>query len=294
MEYRILLDILKYLEGRNLETRLSELHLTRFFTTVELDDGSVGASASYYRLSDHVLDVLEHRLQRECLNLFVVQDVEFLQAIVGECVPEEQHRNCLVASLMCAVASALTAPFIRRDGDEWFEVEQHRPKNWINGAETALVVGFGGYLEPLIAEDEIKAVHVIDLVFDRKPEFGVKVSEWSAQHPSKSITASTHLEGADHLNRFDLISITASTLCNGTLEYVLTNVREDAIVILQGQSGSLHPKVLFEAGVDWVATTLKPGILGRMSRGGHDGDEMRSMLQGGLPWIYLLPRRMTP
>jgi hypothetical protein len=293
MEYRILLDILKYLEGRNMEARLSELHLTRFFTTVELDDGSVGACASYYKLADHVLDVLEHRLRGECLNPFVVQDVELLQTIVGECVPDEQQRNCLVASLMCTVASALTAPVIRRGGDEWFEVEQRRPMNWIDGAETALVVGFGGYLEPLIAEDKIKTVHVIDLVYDRKPEFGVKVSEWSARYPSKTITASTHLEGTDQLSGFDLISITASTLCNGTLEYFLANVREDAIVILQGQSGSLHPKVLFEAGVKWVATTLKPGILGRMSRGGHDGDEMRSMLQGGLPWIYLLRRRMT-
>lgn len=295
MEHRILSDILKYLEGHSLQTRLSELHLTRFFTTVELDDGSVGACASYYyRLSDQVLDVLECRLQREVLNPLVVQDVEFLQTLARECGTNEQQRDCLVASLRCTVASALSAPVIRAGGDEWFEVEQRRPRNWTDGAETALVVGFGGYLEPLIAEDKIREVHVIDLVYGLKPEFGAKVAEWSARHPSKDITGSSRLDGADDLKRFDLISITGSTLCNGTLEDLLKDVRQDATVILQGQSGSVHPKILFEAGVKWVATTLKPSVLGRMARGGHSGEEMRPMLQGGLPWIYLLPRRRMP
>ena len=79
----------------------------------------------------------------------------------------------------------------------------------------------------------------------------------------------------------------------GTLEYFLSNVRRDAILILQGQSASVHPKVLFEAGVHWVATTLKPPDLGRLAGPGHSGDDMRPLLQGGLPWIYLTPRRAT-
>jgi hypothetical protein len=293
MENRILLDTLKYLEGRDIKAQLTELHLTNFFTTVELDDGSIGASMSYDHYPDNVLDVLEDRLRHHCVHPFAVQDVETLRKTVAEHLPDMRQRDYIVASLTASIASALSAPFIRSGGDEWFEVTKRRPENWTKDAETALVVGFGGFLKPLITEqDKVKNIHVIDLYYDRKTSgFREELAALAAQHPEKCVTGSTHLESAADLQRFDLISITGSTLCNGTLEYFLTNVRSDAIVILQGQSASLHPKALFEAGVSWVATTLKPPTLVQLARGGHDGEAMRPMLQGGLPWIYLLPRR---
>lgn len=291
MENRILLDLLRYLKRVNTGRRLIELHLTHFFTTVQLDDGSVGACMSYYNLRDDVLDRLEQRLQSDCVDPYVMQDVDTLERTVARLVSDEQQRKCLIASVMATVVSALSAPTIRSKGDEWFEVAPHRPPNWAHDAETALVVGFGGLLESLIAEEKIKNVHVVDLSHDRrKGEFDAMIAAWTAQHPTKCITVSGHLEGGRLLNSFDLISITGSTLCNGTLEYFLANRGRDAIVILQGQSASVHPKILFEAGVKWVATTVKPAMLGRMARGGHDGEEMRPLLEGGLPWIYLLPR----
>lgn len=290
MENRILLDTLKYLEGRDIEAQLSELHLTRFFTTAELDNGSVGACMSYYRQPDNILEVVENRLQRHCAQPFEAQNVESLRRIVAEHVQDLKQRDWVVSSLMATIASALSAPLISRGGDEWFEVTKGCPKNWTKDAETALVVGFGGFLEPLIAEEnKVKKVHMIDLYYDRPCGFREQLAALGAEHPDKCVTGSSHLQRAAHLQEFDLISITGSTLCNGTLEYFLANVRSDAIVILQGQSASLHPKILFEAGVKWVATTLKPATLGRMARGGHDGEETRSLLQGGLPWIYLLP-----
>jgi hypothetical protein len=42
--------------------------------------------------------------------------------------------------------------------------------------------------------------------------------------------------------------------------------------------------------VSWVATTLKPATLGQLARGGHDGEKMRSLLDGHLPPVYLVPR----
>lgn len=293
MENRILLDILKYLEGRDIKAQVTELHLTNFFTTVELDDGSIGACMSYDHYPDNILDILEGRLQRHCVHPFAVQDVETLRRIVAEHVPDARQQDYIVASLTASIVSALSAPFIRNGGDEWFEVRKQRPENWTKDAETALVVGFGGFLKPLIAEqNKVKNVHVIDFYYDHKSSgFREELAALSAAHPAKCVTGSRQLEHAAELRKFDLISITGSTFCNGTLEYFLPHVRSDAIVILQGQSASVHPKALFEAGVSWVATTLKPPTLGQLARGGHDGDKLRPLLQGGLPWIYLLPRR---
>jgi hypothetical protein len=195
---------------------------------------------------------------------------------------------------MASIASALSARLLLAGGDEWFRVAHRRPTNWTNDAESALVVGFGGFLEPLISDERLRRVHVVDLSMDLRSEWALEVAAWTTQYPTKSITASTHLESASSLRDFDLISITGSTLCNGTLEYFLANARDDANVILQGQSASIHPRMFFEAGVNWVATTLKPPTLGRMTRGSHDGEVLRPILQGGLPWVYLLPRNSAP
>jgi hypothetical protein len=249
---------------------------------------------SYYKKQpDNVLDTLQDSLQRYCAHPFAVQDAEKLKRIIAEEITDEQQRDCLLASVMATIASALSAPSIRVGGDEWFEVSKRCPKNWTQDAETALVVGFGGLLKPLIIEENnVKNVHVIDLYYERDNDFKSELAAWASQRPAKCVSGSTCLQSAADLQNFDLISITGSTLCNGTLEYFLTNTRKDAIVVLQGQSASLHPKILFEAGVTWVATTLKPASLGRMACTGHDGEEMRAMLQGELPWIYLLPRRV--
>ena len=294
MEHRIILETLRWLEELGTQRRLVELHLTRFFTTVRLDDDSVGVCMSYYSLlSDDVLRILERRLARHCSNPISVKDVEGIKAIVAEHVADERQRCYLVASLMAGVTSALSAPLIRSGGDEWFEVKPHLPENWLNGAETALVVGFGGYLKHLVHQRDLKKVHVIDFSYEssgKSSMWQAQIAEWSAQHTTKSVIGSNGLTNTFHLREFDLICITGSTLCNGTLEYFLTNVRRDATVVLQGPSASLHPKILFKAGVKWVSTIMTPSILGQLCRGRHDGEEMRPMLEDGLPYIHLFPR----
>jgi hypothetical protein len=294
MKNPTLLRILKHLENSKIKRELTEIHLTRFFTTVELDDGSVGACMSYYRLSDAVLDIVERRIQLTYSNPFEVGNADSFRGLIAEQVPSENQRDCLIASVTATVISALSAPAIRSGGDEWFVVDRHRPSNWTNGAESALVVGFGGFLEPLVFEERIKSVHVVDFSYDvMKNDWGARIDEWAAKNPAKRITGSRSLDPATRLRDFDLVSITGSTLCNGTLEYFLAHVRHDAVVILQGQSASLHPKVLFELGIKWIATTLKPQFLGRLAGRDHGGEEMRPLLQGGLPWIYLLPHQIN-
>ena len=292
MKDGILTDTLVHLSSRGLKRCIAELHLTHYFTTVELDDGSVGACMSYYNLPDSILDAAERQIAVHCANdPFVMQDEATVTGIIENCVHDEKQRYFLATSVRATLASALSAPFIRDGGDEFFKVVARRPANWAYGAETALVVGFGGLLGPLISETTVKKIHALDLYYERRrDELEAKLSQYRNQHPEKTITISARLEHAGQLRDFDLLSITGSTLCNGTLEYFLANVRHDASVILQGQSASLHPKALFEAGVKWVATTLKPREVTMIARENHDGEALRPLLEGGLQWIYLVPR----
>jgi len=291
MNNRVLLDTLAYLGRLVFNVRLTALHLTRFFTVAILDDSSTGAAMSYYTLSDEALWRLERYLMDFCGGPIDIGRLVTLQDKLGTEIEDSTERAYIAASVMTSIASALSSKFIRAGGDECFQVIHRLPTNWTKGAESALVVGFGGFLEPLIETETMKEIHVVDLRYERKKdEFSSQIQIWKQNHPCKMITASAEVSHETGLRKFDLLSITGSTLCNGTLEFFLSNVREDAIVILQGQSASLYPQVLFQSGVQWVATTLKPATLGTLARERRDGAPMRPLLQGGLPWLYLFPR----
>jgi putative heavy-metal chelation protein len=223
---------------------------------------------------------------------FAVCNQSALGEAVAECIPDNAQRYFILTSVAASVASALSSQSLRQGGDEVFEVVKNRPADWVDGVKTALVVGFGGYLETLLAEKNIGKLHVVDLSYDRRrTDIDAKIASYRERFPVKIITVSPRLDGATQLRDFDLISITGSTLSNGTLEGILAEARKDSKLILQGQSASLHPKFLFQAGIDWVATTIKTAAVSRMARGDYSGRSLRPILEGGLPWIYLVPRR---
>jgi len=288
---RILLNTLKHVIGRASTRRLLELHLTRYFTTVELDDGSVGACMSYYRLPDAVLSVAQDSLETQCKkNLSVVEHFNALVGIICDFVRDGVQQHYIAYSLAASVASALSVSAIHCGGDKDFHVLTQPPFGWADDAESGLVVGFGGLLDSLLAEPRIKAVHTIDLSYEQgRDRFEFGLARLRQRFPTKKISISVQMEHDTDVRQFDFISITGSTLCNGTLEYFLDNARSDAIIVLQGQSASMHPKIFFDSGINWVATTLKPRILTEMARGDHSGEKLRTLLDGGLPQIFLTP-----
>jgi hypothetical protein len=289
---RILIDTLKYLGSKGLRQSLTGIYLTRYFTIVKLDDGSIGACMSYYRLRDAAALELGERIARYCQDPFRVCDYDAIGTMIATVVPDAQQCSYVLSSVTAAIVSALSAYFIRNGGDDDFEVSQCRPFGWLDNAESALVVGFGGYLRYFVSEPTIRRVHVVDYLYEPGYRlFQSQLETYIGQHPKKRITAATSLDDLSLLNTFDVISITGSTLCNATLEDILTHARSDAMVVLQGQSASIHPKFLFQAGVKWVDTTLKPGVLGQLAKEDPSGERMRPLLDGNLPVLYLVPRR---
>jgi hypothetical protein len=290
----ILEDTLGYLKGlpELSKRQIAELHLSRYFTTVELDDGSVGSCMSYYWLPDSTLAEAELQIAK-CIadDPFAVADQSVLTEALRDRIPNDAQRYFLLTSLAASIANALSARLIERGGNGVFEVVKNRPADWVDGVETALVIGFGGYLEPLAAERTISKLHILDLTYDRRQaKLDAQISGYRERFPGKTITVSTRLNGRDQLRDFDLVSITGSTLSNGSLEGILAGARNDSKLILQGQSASLYPKYLFQSGISWVATTIKTTALSKLARGDYSGRSLRPLLEGGLPWVYILPR----
>lgn len=275
---------------------VTNLCLTRYFTVVDMDDGSVGACMSYYRFQDNDLAWAEERLLdvlRE--DLSVVTSYSTLDRLLRAVLSDDRQRYYVLTSTLATVASALSAPVIRAGGDSMFQLLPKLPRNMADGASSALIVGFGGLMEHLTSESHISRVHVLEWLYHPEKDFyRSELFRLRAKFPEKTITVSRELEEDDDLSRYDVVSITGSTLCNGTLEELLENIRKDAYVILQGQSASVHPQELFDAGVRLVVTTLKPQELVQMARADRSGAPMRPLLDGGLPRVQLVPMGGSP
>lgn len=297
MANRILTATLEYLRGCSQTARVPiiEMHLTRYFSIVELADTSVGACMSYYRLADNVLRATEDILTGQLSGKPAAAiDQAEIDELISPTVSNTGQRYLVATSLMASITSALSAPVIRAGGDEVFATVCRRPSPWVNNAESALVVGFGGYLEALATANTIKKLHIIDLFYEARRSFmETELDVYRCKFPKKVITASAGLPVTNRFRDYDLISITGSALCNGTLEGILAAARSDSILVLQGQSASLHPKKFFEEGISWVSTTLKPPGLGRIACGDYNGSSLRPYLDGGLPLVYLVRRNSS-
>lgn len=291
----ILQRTLQHLRASGVRGTVRRVRLTRFFTVTELDDGAIGACMSYYNLCDNVLLEAEPLIEDVCADPFSVLESPVLSRVLSVAVPDTVTRELLASSVLCSIAGALSSRIIQAGGDESFYVEKARPVNWATAALRALIVGYGGLMGPLLAEGNLRELRIIDLSYRwRRDELDSAMRQWAVRFPQVSMSISASLANPGVLRSFDIIAVTGSTLCNGTLPFFLDNRRKDATIIMQGQSASVHPKVLFEEGVDWIATTIKPAWLGDLIANGRSGRELRDVLQGGLPWIYLYPALKPP
>ncbi|MFZ0603302.1 MAG: DUF364 domain-containing protein, partial [Roseiarcus sp.] len=87
----------------------------------------------------------------------------------------------------------------------------------------------------------------------------------------------------------DLVCITGSALCNGSMEQLLRAASGCGRVIVQGQSAAVHPAAFFGRGVAMVSTTLKPANLIDLPDAAA-----RRALEGGLAAVYLTSSGARP
>ncbi len=273
-----------YLAGRSIRT----LCLTQYFHVVQLDNGSVGSCMNYAKLNVDDIGALEQRMVSLQAN-----DPLLLEWLFRTSEPW-RHIGCdddvgelLIHSLRATVVSALSAHLLKAGGDRSFIAGDICPFDPCADARRAVVIGFGGYLGVMARHDSIVELHVADLGY---PDPGGAMEQaiecYRRDHPEKCITISSGHDTRERLRKADVISITGSALCNGTLETLLSYAGRETYVIVQGQSAAIHPAALFRRGVDLVVTTLKPTQLVELARRDAGGQPMRTLLEGGLPRIY--------
>ena len=253
--------------------RIARLRLSPYFNMVALDDGSVGAAANYAGLGQAALDARGSEWEAA-----IARDPLLLTMTV---TPGDK----LLMSLRTAIASALAAPVIRQGGDSSFAVRSSVPEGLFGGARSAVVIGFGGYMAALAASRGIARLHVADLLYARRrAEMDGARQRFLGARPELDMTLSDGSDIGRRLAGADLVCITGSALCNGSMEGLLRAASGCRRVIVQGQSAAVHPAAFFRRGVAMVSTTLKPANLLDLP----DADA-RQALEGGLAAVYLTP-----
>jgi uncharacterized protein len=274
-------------EGQVAGRSLRGVHLTPYFTVVELDDGGVGAGMSYY----HEAEGFQERVPAAS-----AADPLLLRWLFGAPDPaarlggEEDQARHLIRSLRTAILAALAAPLMKAGAAGSFSVSETAPPDLFAGARRAVVIGFGGYMDRLAAAPEIEHLHVCDLGYSaRAAEMESAADGYRSRQPAKRITLSDGRDAEARIKASDVVAITGSALCNGTMEQLLGWASGGPAVVVQGQSGAIHPLPLFRRGVRVVATTRKPLELARQAAADPTGRALLPFLEGGLPWIYLTP-----
>jgi hypothetical protein len=146
-------------------------------------------------------------------------------------------------------------------------------------------------MDSLARAESVAELHISDLGYStRSAEMMEVVSRYSREFPAKRITLSDGHDTLARLRELDLLVITGSTLCNGTLDDLLQHARGGPRIVVQGQSASFHPAALFRRGVRLVTTTLKPPELVRLAASDPSGAAMQRLLEGRLPPIFCVPR----
>ncbi|GGG12639.1 hypothetical protein GCM10011344_11700 [Dokdonia pacifica] len=269
---------------------IKHIVLGSYFTVVELSDNNVGAVMSYYNANHLINGGLMHIINDVIANdpqLLTSKD-GFSHSIFNDWKNDHQF-SLACACILCALTSALSQPYLSTNKTNEFIIHKEFPyHSKIFDSKSALVIGFGGYLPFLIKETSINNIYVCDLSYKtRYEEMNSMLRDWLIDQPEKKITFFDSFE--DHADKeYDLLSITGSSLCNGTLSQIL-NAHKNSFNIVQGQSAGIFPKFLFEAGVDMVSTTIKPRAIVKDAQKDLSGKFLTQYFEGGLPFIYLLP-----
>lgn len=231
--------------------RIDDLCLDSLFSSVRLNDGSVGVALNYDLEGEGSITLQQVDDTRHFL-LGQLDEQPLLWRFLTE--PGESYARM---ALLVAVMSALSAPILGSDrnlaaldltaSDGRLPLQSFRHL----GATRVTVIGFGGYLEEALAQDWLKSVACCDFNA-HNPEFKRK-NPYPFQLYEK---AKDRLEviyddgGRTHqlVAEADIVCITASTLTNGTLQELLPK-QAGKVVIVEGPSGGVLPGPLFQRGV---------------------------------------------
>jgi len=243
------------LQNQAVKGKLRNVVVTRLgpwtLSYVEYPDGTVGCGAANNEaMFGAVPDDIG--FAEELLGLNAYQAIDTLRGRT-----EGSFRNSLIISIALALSyKFMNETALRCQG---FSAEMYsrtdfplfQPEKFVKSSDTVAMVGFHMITTPLCARiaREVRVTELMNLQKLAVADFGIHKSNiriFSADQ-SKEV-----LSGAD------VVFITGQTLVNATTSELLDFCKEARTTIIYGPTVALHPRTLFESGVDVVLPIIFP------------------------------------
>jgi uncharacterized protein (DUF4213/DUF364 family) len=158
-----------------------------------------------------------------------------------------QERSIGIAA-MSALSQPLLTPesltergFIVEDGGKDFA-------SLLQPDDIAAVVGYGGGVSRLLGK--CRELHVTDM--RSRDAFQTMLIDREVKWCPEEVFIHSEKENKDVLSKATIVSITGSSLVNGTFEELLSYTTKARLVAMYGASVGFIPDVLFERGVDCI------------------------------------------
>lgn len=256
MSYQLLLELSRAVQDARQadwdRLRLEDLCLDSLFLSVRLSDGHCGTAMNYDLEGHH--GITPAQIDRTRDELLAQRDGDpLLWNTLHQDTPSDAHNALWVAML-----SALSAPVLQseerlaslglcsRAGR--IPLSEFRDRD----ARKVTIVGFGGYLEEALAQNWLEKVNCIDFLassddFRRRNPYPFQLAEQARTR--MQVEYDDGARAHELLQEADILCLSASTLCNRSLELLLPASRADRTIIVEGPSGGVLPGPLFERGV---------------------------------------------
>ncbi len=235
---------------------VADIYACSPFTVVRLNDGSFG-SAGNYDVQNHTRNYDCDAFRRE--RLLSSESDPLLTNVL------RNPRSFADLSLKVAILSALSQSLLV-EGPLFesglkctsYTNADHILKPLLREGDRVVLVGYGGAFDLFCVSRKVRQLIICDLMF-ATPKY--RKIAWAraktiSQNPSK-ISLVCDPETEAFREPPDIVYITGSALCNGTMERLLELAMRSREIVVQGPSCSLYPIELFRRGITLLLTNRK-------------------------------------
>ncbi|MFQ5650538.1 MAG: Rossmann-like domain-containing protein [bacterium] len=240
------------------DLNILEIHMESPYTIVKLTNGDLGVAFNFDHESQP-FKICENRHNWPAIATGLLD-----RARTDTLLTDHEPRELYELSVQVATSSALSQSQNIRDkdlADNGLIVDDFPiPLADISRkGDTVSVIGFGGYFCQALYDPNVHQVLVSDLLLSRSSEMQENAARFLQQFPNKLQFFDDAVSSEAIVLEADVACITASALCNGTMDGLLQAAREGKCreVIVYGHSGGMLSGPLFEHG---VTIHLRPRI----------------------------------
>jgi uncharacterized protein (DUF4213/DUF364 family) len=186
-----------------------------------------------------------------------VLDTAKIQSCIGQslfnlafvCIasPSWQERAIGIAALS-ALSQPLLTPQSLRGRDFIIEDGSKDFASLLQPDDIAAVVGYGGGVSRLLGK--CREIHVTDM--RSRESFQTLLIDREIKWCPDNVFIHSEKENQKVLSKATIVSITGSSLVNGTFEELLGYSRNARLIVMYGASVGFIPDILFERGVDFI------------------------------------------